>query len=83
MGDETTGTNADDPDSLVKKAVWNKEMRVTLLKEVEQAREEKTSLQQSTLSIYPVSCRRATVLIILQNRNSVPRRHDNRSSRSD
>ncbi|KAF8345268.1 spindle assembly checkpoint component Mad1 [Amanita rubescens] len=51
MGDETTVTNADDPDSLVKKAAWNKEMRVTLQKEVERAREEKTNLQQKILSL--------------------------------
>ena len=82
MGDETTVTNADDPDSLVKKAAWNKEMRVTLQKEVEQAREEKTNLQQSTLSIYLVSRRRTTILTTLQNRNSVPGRHDDRSSGS-
>lgn len=72
MGDETAGTNADDPDSLVKKAAWNKEMRLTLQKEVEQAREQKTGLQQSTLSIYLVSHHRTTVLIILENRNSIP-----------
>ena len=82
MGGEAAGTNADDPDSLVKKAAWNKEKRVALQKEVEQAREEKADLQQSASLQCLVSRPRATVLI-LQLRNPVPGKHNDRSGRAD
>jgi hypothetical protein len=83
MGGEAAGGNADDPDSLVNKAAWNKEKRVALQKEVEQAREEKADLQQSTSSKRLFSRRRMAVLIILQYRNTDFRKHKRRSGRSD
>lgn len=83
MGGETAGGNADDPDSLVKKAAWNKEKRAALQKEVEQAREEKADLQQSMSSKCLFSRRRIAVLITLQFRNTVFRKHKRRSGRSD
>ena len=65
LGGDAAGGNADDPDSLVKKVAWNKEKRVALQKEVEQAREEKADLQQSTSSKCLFARRIMTVLIVL------------------
>ncbi|KAF8629030.1 hypothetical protein AX15_003591 [Amanita polypyramis BW_CC] len=49
-GDATT-VDIDDPGALMRKTTWSKERRETLQKEVEQARKEKTELQEKIRSL--------------------------------
>ncbi|PFH49876.1 hypothetical protein AMATHDRAFT_75943 [Amanita thiersii Skay4041] len=56
LGGDTGAVNADDHDALIKKTAWSKEKREALEKEAEQARKDKTELQESvyTFSILPL-----------------------------